>query len=362
VYAATFGSGVFKTTDGGIHWVPKSGPNSLSLLVVLDPSNPSNVYVGTNFGAFKSADGGDTWTGMISGLIDPTRPITWVIPALAVEPSDPHTLYAGSREGFFKSLDRGSSWIDIGGVGNREVSTLLVDPSSLGTIYAGGLGSVYKSTNFGATWMRGPAAEIANASSIAVDPRDASIVYAASQANGARKSTDGGIFWNYMPMRAGDAEFGSSAVAINPFDSNIVYFGTNGGGVFRSTDRGNTWNQLNDGLTNLTVKALAIDPMNTNIVYAGTSGGGVFSIQLLPVVSGVLFSGKNVTVVGENFSKGAIILMNGTPQKTLEDPASSSVLTGKKLAKRIAAGQTVTLQVQNPDGSISNDFRLTRPT
>jgi hypothetical protein len=258
-------------------------------------------------------------------------------------------------------MDRGSSWLNTGGLGSQQVWSLLADPSNPGTIYAGGLGSVYKTTDFGTTWMRGPSAVIVGAGSLALDPKNPSIVYAAGQATGARKSTDGGISWTYMPMRAGDTEFSAWAVTINPFDSNIGYIGSDGGGVFRSTDRGNTWRELNDGLTNLTVKALAIDPINTNIIYAGTGGDGVFSIQLLPVVSGASFSGKNVTVAGQNFSKGAIILMNGVPQKTLQDFGNPSVLTGKKLGKRIAASQTVMLQVQNPDGTLSNEFPLTKP-
>jgi hypothetical protein len=113
-------------------------------------------------------------------------------------------------------------------------------------------------------------------------------------------------------------------------------------------------------LTNLDVQALAVDPVNTSVVYAGTSGGGVFSIQLLPVISGASFSGKNVLVAGDNFSSAAIVLMNGAPQKTLTDPGNPGTLTAKKLAKKIQPGQTAVLQVQNPDGTLSNEFSLMR--
>jgi hypothetical protein len=77
-------------------------------------------------------------------------------------------------------------------------------------------------------------------------------------------------------------------------------------------------------------------------------------------VSGASLNGKNVTIAGENFSRGAIVLMNGALQKTLQDSADPSVLIGKKLVRRIAAGQTVMLQVQNPDGTLSNEFPVTR--
>ena len=80
-----------------------------------------------------------------------------------------------------------------------------------------------------------------------------------------------------------------------------------------------------------------------------------------PTIIGASISGKHLLVSGEAFDKGAIILMNGSSQKTLHDDANPTVLIGKKVGKRIASGQRVVLQVRNSDGLLSLEFSFTRP-
>ena len=80
-----------------------------------------------------------------------------------------------------------------------------------------------------------------------------------------------------------------------------------------------------------------------------------------PSITAAIASGKNVVVAGGTFDSRAVILMNGDPQKTLHDDVNpTSILVGKKLAKSIARGQTVSLQVQNSDGATSEAFPFTR--
>jgi hypothetical protein len=81
-----------------------------------------------------------------------------------------------------------------------------------------------------------------------------------------------------------------------------------------------------------------------------------------PSISSVMRSGGSLVVVGQNFDSGATILENGTPQRTLPDPQNpATTLIGKKLYKRITPGATVTIQVQNSDGGVSNSVNYTRP-
>jgi len=80
-----------------------------------------------------------------------------------------------------------------------------------------------------------------------------------------------------------------------------------------------------------------------------------------PTIKVVSAEKKNLLVSGENFDMESIILMNGDVQKTLRDDFDSGVLIGKKLAKRIASGQSVTIQVQNGDGQITEGFDYTKP-
>jgi hypothetical protein len=157
--------------------------------------------------------------------------------------------------------------------------------------------------------------------------------------------------------------FPAQTLALAPSNSNILYAGTSGSGVFRSTDSGDTWSEINEGLTSLDVRVLAVDPSNPNVVYAGTSGGGVFSIHLRfsPKITNASIQGKNLVVVGENFLARAVLIMNGKDQKTKPDGQNPNALIGKKTGKKIARGQTVTLQVRNSDGTLSNEFSFMRP-
>jgi hypothetical protein len=73
-------------------------------------------------------------------------------------------------------------------------------------------------------------------------------------------------------------------------------------------------------------------------------------------------SGKKLFVQGENFDTGAVILLDGEKQKTANDEQNpQTVLIAKKAGKKIAHGQTVTLEVRNSDGKLSEPFSFTRP-
>jgi len=80
-----------------------------------------------------------------------------------------------------------------------------------------------------------------------------------------------------------------------------------------------------------------------------------------PKISNASVSGKKLFVFGENFQMGAVVLLNGDEQATLNDDDFSHMLRCKKAGKKIAPGQTVALRVRNPDGSVSSSFSFTRP-
>jgi protocatechuate 3,4-dioxygenase beta subunit len=81
-----------------------------------------------------------------------------------------------------------------------------------------------------------------------------------------------------------------------------------------------------------------------------------------PVVTGATISGKKLIVTGTDFGSGAAVRLNGDTVKTRNDATSpTTVLVVNKAKRKIARGATVTLQVQNPDGALSNEFAYTRP-
>src|SRR5581483_9953202 len=81
-----------------------------------------------------------------------------------------------------------------------------------------------------------------------------------------------------------------------------------------------------------------------------------------PQILNATVSGKQLLVLGENFASGAVLLMEDEKQKkTVADDANpTSLLIARKSGNKITPGQTVVLQVRNPDSQVSNAFSYTR--
>ena len=90
-----------------------------------------------------------------------------------------------------------------------------------------------------------------------------------------------------------------------------------------------------------------------------------------PKILSVSVKGKNLGVAGENFADGATLFRCdacSTPategnvvRKTSNDEDSpTTLLIAKKAGKTIAPGQSVVLQVRNPDGAVSEPFTFMR--
>jgi hypothetical protein len=68
-------------------------------------------------------------------------------------------------------------------------------------------------------------------------------------------------------------------------------------------------------------------------------------------------NGKKLFVFGENFSDGAVIIVDGEPARTRSDPDNpSGVLIAKKAGKWISPGKTVKIAVLNNTGVTSLTF------
>jgi photosystem II stability/assembly factor-like uncharacterized protein len=105
-YATARTQGIFRSFDGGHTWKDVNiGLTSLSMgrsaPVIIDPTNPQTLYVGSGGGVFKSSDEGDHWLAMNSGLDEST------VDGLAMDPSNPAVLYACGPNGVYKTLTGG---------------------------------------------------------------------------------------------------------------------------------------------------------------------------------------------------------------------------------------------------------------
>jgi photosystem II stability/assembly factor-like uncharacterized protein len=386
LYAGTVDKGVLKSVDGGASWnAINNGLSSTDVLsLALDPANSKTLYTGTNdHGLFKSTDGGANWFSIKAGL-----PPDYAVTSIVINTITPSTLYVGTIGdcGFFtckgqvyKSVDGGSMWTATGNVvqPNGGILALALDPKDPKNIYAASseFGDLYKSTDGGVSWELDFASTFPTIVTIVIDPITPSTIYVGTSGlviipsqrrifKGIYKSTDGGGSWK--EKTAGLLDTNVEAIAIDPRTPTTLYVAT-GSGVFRSGNGGDNWSELSMGLTNLFVSDLAIATADQPTLYAGTNGG-VFVVQPVgplppPVlrITGAFQYKANLYVFGEKFEDGAKILLNGEKQKTKNafyNPTAT--LISSKAAKRISRGRTVSLQVRNPDGSLSPEFTFMR--
>jgi photosystem II stability/assembly factor-like uncharacterized protein len=293
VYAATIGSGLYKTCDGGQAWMASSAglPDTDILTLALDPASPWIVYAGTSIGVFKSVNGGVSWN--TAGADLSSTPIR----ALAIDPRRPATIYAATENsGVFKSVDGALRW-SVAGTGlpaAATVQSLAIDPVNSDIIYAGthalypAFAQIFKSTDGGGHWDF-IFAHSETMSALVVDPKNPFVIYAGTfnpdrgnhNEAGVFKSTNGGQFWyglwsgsgaNYELAQPGHRLIES--LVIDPVNSAVLYAGGKYPLVYKSKDAGASWTRSEVGdLSNSDIQALAIDPSKPSTIYAGAQEG-----------------------------------------------------------------------------------------
>jgi photosystem II stability/assembly factor-like uncharacterized protein len=284
LYAGSYGSGVFRSTDSGATWKATGIADGGILSLAINPHTPSILYAAIStlapatlyaggIGVFRSTDSGATWTAANTGF-----PTYAYAQCLAIDPLTPTTLYAGTDGGVFRSMDSGAHWTAVNtGLTNLGVSALAINPLTPTTLYAGSYGSgVFRSTDSGATWSAVNTGLTGHpVYSLAINPKAPATLYAGTD-SGVFRSTNGGDHWTattFLPnteLNNRDVHF----LAINPKAPATLYAGTSVGSVFCSTDSGERWTEMNTGGSN--AASLAINPLTPTILYAGSSGSGIF--------------------------------------------------------------------------------------
>jgi len=238
VYAGVEDAALFRTTDGGKSWHelaglrghgtgPKWQPGAGGMClhtILLDPVNPSRIYVAISAaGAFRTDDGGKTWKPINRGLKsqyipDPDAEVGHCVHRIAMHRSRPKVLFMQKHWDVLRSDDAGDSWREVSGnlptdfgfvidVHAHEPETIYVVPiKSDGEHYPpDGKLRVYRSRSGGNEW---------------------------------EAMTKG------LPQKDCYVNVLRDAMAVDALDSCGIYFGTTGGQVYASTDAGDSWNPI----------------------------------------------------------------------------------------------------------------------
>lgn len=271
------------------------------------PSQPNVFYIGVNNGGvWKTNDYGRTWKPIFDD--QPTGSIGDIV----VSPSNPSVIYVGSGEGLqrpdlsvgdgiYKSTDGGKTWINTGLKEAQQIGGLAIDPKNENRVFAAALGhpygpnterGVYRTLDGGKTWERILYIdENTGAIQVTIDPNNANIIYADMWAgrqgpwengawngseSGLFKSTDGGSTWKKLTNGLPTTGQGLARIGfcIAPSNSNRLYATVEAGkygGIYRSNDAGETWALMNPderlwGRGN-DFAEIKTDPKNADIVY-----------------------------------------------------------------------------------------------
>lgn len=259
IYVGAAQGGVWKTTDGGVHFLPLTDaqPSLAMGAIAIDPRAPDTIYAGTgenNFGYYgqgllKSTDGGKSWSrpagAMFAGastskiVIDGKTGVLYVGTSAGSQGAgDGCTAYYVDQKqlGLWRSSDGGSSFSRLveGGVTDFEIDTT-VDPRQL-FVTVSGVGAFALTEGGAMTPLALPNAQSnppGNEIELALAPSNPKVVYAGMAVGDPRQpvatlfvSQDHGASWaqvpgtpNYCYSQCGY----TNAVEVHPTKPGTVY-------------------------------------------------------------------------------------------------------------------------------------------
>jgi photosystem II stability/assembly factor-like uncharacterized protein len=293
VFAAS--SNVFKSTNGGLTWVPTTLNKTSGSLAF---SSNNILMAATSSGVHVTLNGGVNWNGIHNNL--PAAGNTKVV-AFSPDYAVDQNIFAGTNaNGLYKAIWDGNisnlpNWVRVPDIPtDAQVTRLVFSPNYAidHIIFAGvpsatGTGrGIYKSTDGGGSWRLintnnwNPQRTL-SIESLAISPNfpnDGTLF--TSLHPGVYKSTDGGESWTLL---AGAENILLLTQAVSPnfaVDGTVFGAGTLCEGACLTTNGGKSWRLLNAGFPpalGMNIRTLAIPPNQTNQpfnVFSGNASSG----------------------------------------------------------------------------------------
>jgi photosystem II stability/assembly factor-like uncharacterized protein len=307
-------SGLFRQAVGESEWrtLSKGLPDHAEVrAIAIHPNNPQIVYVGTQEGPYRSADGGDHWERLD---FPDTGMVVW---SILIHPQNPQILYLGTAPtAIYRSDNGGDSWkrlptVEPAGMVRMgfpcRIIRLAADPSNPDELYAGvEVGGVIRSLDGGETWsdcckellrlaeqdhLKSQIASdteiegMMDSHALSVSAARPGTVFLATRM-GLFCSPDRGETWQEMEIWRASPLAYARDIQVAPHDPKTLYaalssaaLGKNGS-LYRSQDLGQTWQRFDHGVTvRSTMMTVAPSRQNAQVVYCATRKGQVFGTQ-----------------------------------------------------------------------------------
>ncbi len=296
---AASGSGVFKSTDGGVNWTRLNSTSTYTSISKIVVDNSGNVYLGTiGFGLLRSSDGGNSWTA-----ITPTG-TSARITDLELSSNGRLHMTSGYYNSAVYSYRYTSSPSTVTSASGWTASTTTTFPAA-GTIrteiacngnilYAlpvdgnAEVPTIFKSTDGGVTWAATTTSPVFTSGQgwyclgIDINPSNTNEVYVGSL--DCYKTTNGGSTWAQISQWVGTSGTPNEYVhadqhVIKCLTGNRVLIGSDGG-LHYSSDAGATIRDRNTGLRIKQFYSVAISPtLGSNYMLAGAQDNGTHALN-----------------------------------------------------------------------------------
>ncbi len=227
-------------------------------------------------GLWRSPDGGDSW-GRARGIWGDSRVFT-----VALHPDDPSAVFAGTDEGVYRSGNRGKSFDKIDSLmDSLQVWKITFDPAAPDTMFAGTSPSaLFRSRDGGGHWEKltvemaetCPNVRIPRVTALVVDPSDSNIVWAGVEVDGVRRSLDGGDTWSRIDGGLSDPDIHGMAVSLAGPKTILTATPWE---IFASTDTGESWQGLGVGehFEFPYCRDIAIKKNDLNVIFVAAGDG-----------------------------------------------------------------------------------------
>ena len=237
------GSGLYKSTDAGDHWIQLAGhglPEGDWRRSGVATAAGGRVYVlidaQSGGGLYRSDDAGQSWTHTSAD----TRIVSrgWYFGGVTADPKNPDTVYV-PNVALYRSSDGGKTFTVLKGApGGDDYHILWIDPSEPRRMLLGSDQGTNVSVDGGATWSTWYNQATAQFYHVITDNRFPYFVYGSQQDSGTAavaSRTDHGQIDARDWFSVGGAE--SGYIAIDQRDPNIFYVGNTNGSLTRFDKR-----------------------------------------------------------------------------------------------------------------------------
>ena len=232
-------------------------------------------------GAYKSTDGGSTWT--LSSASLPASPVVnWITYSKGSVTNAVFVAVNSGTGGVYRSLDSGATWTRV--LSNNNVTRVLADSNDLTgqRLYAGHTTGVSVTINGGTSWFLAgntglPATINGTDYAITVDTANSMLYATVIGASGSgiyctttTSAAAGTASWSACNGTGLSSTQNLGRMTISPLNAAYRLVGERGVGLFGSSDSGATWSLI---LPNIQRRSTTSDPVDANIVYIGTNDG-----------------------------------------------------------------------------------------